>query len=113
MGESVAADDITGRNNCPAHLRITALWLYDATKRHIYQVGPVPSRAEKETSNKGFRGIHCWIMIDGRRIKAKKIDALTRLTGIRAGTFRAARLRAKKEGDSETVTGGYSWGWML
>jgi len=32
LDETVAANDITGRNNCPLHLRITGIWQLGETQ---------------------------------------------------------------------------------
>jgi hypothetical protein len=78
MNDSVAADDIKGRNNCPEHLRIIASW-------HIERPWATHSTKPKK----------CYAIIDGKKVLAESYRDLATKLGVDYSNMLKAKRKTK------------------
>ena len=116
LDETVAADNINGRNDCPLYLRITGLWEKYATtgERWTYQNGGALKEGfrQEEKRAEGRPSLIAWAEIDGE-IVVKPIKELAQLIG--AGEYSLHSKRSKVLSRDPTATEstllGHRFGW--
>jgi hypothetical protein len=110
--KTVAADDITGTNECPGWMRISSTWLYDYVNRCSIQNG---SRLMRDDDNCGlgrdYKKIRCWVIVDGEKKYVARIMDLEKYIGLRPNALQKHRQKKIKQGLMETVSNGFLWGW--
>lgn len=103
-------DDITGANNCPVWMRITAVGMYEIDQRVSIMNGSRNSDSP-QGRGRGYKAIKCWAIIDGELVERDQIGMLGPLLGVRGNTLQKHRTAAMLLGKSETITNRTRWGW--
>ncbi len=111
LEETVGADDITGRNNCPIWKRISAIGCFAPDQRVSIMNGSRNSDHGMRRLGQDWEAVPCWIEIDGRVSDHKKIKDLEGFVGMSANTLRKHRRLAIERGCKEAITNGKRWGW--
>jgi len=110
MGDTVAADDTTGRNSCPVWMRITAVGQYPRDQR-VSIVNGSRSVPITSSSNPKYNNIPVWIEVNGEIIEKPRIEDLCDYINASHKTLQNHRWKATNKGLSETVSFGFRWGW--
>jgi hypothetical protein len=114
--ETIAADDITGSNECPRWMRITATWSMDFQHRSAYLSGSFWrdqfTEEEKAPVNRKHNEKSLWFIINGTRIVASYRDA-ARLLHIGQNAISVAKHRTLEANPNatESVVLGVRFGW--
>lgn len=110
LDETVGADDITGRNNCPVWQRISAIGCYEPAQRVSIMNGSRNSDTPMGRG-RGYKAVRCWAIIQGELVEKDQIGLLGPLLGVRGNTLQKHRTAAIFIGKGETVTNRIRWGW--
>lgn len=116
LEETVAADNINGRNDCPIQLRITALWQKYKTsaERWTFQNGGALKEGfrAQEKRAEGRPAIIGWIEIDGE-IYVGPMKSLAELIGAGEYSLHSKKSKATKLDPkaTEATMSGYRFGW--
>ena len=115
--QTVGADDITGRNECPMHLRISAIAMLPMNERRAYLGVELRSFSHGFAPGEGKRGYiahkkkPAWAVLNGLLIIETTIAALSRRIKKNCNAMHNNKQEAMKAGLAETTISGIRYGW--
>lgn len=121
IDETVSAHDYdpknrTSRNNCPIHLRITAMQLMDFCEAVRFQNGTLYKQLDYAKRGKWVKGgkghrIYVWAILEGVTKAYTSIVALADASGVSKRTLTRYKREAVLEGKDRTECVGLTFGW--
>lgn len=106
---TVAANDITGRNDAPEFLRITAQWM--RVKDSGAQAVKPPAAHKRGQHGRAYKWSTYWAEIGGE-IVPMTMGELAKYLESTVGSMGRYRAWAQRAGKHEAVIKGKRWGWL-
>jgi len=110
LEETVGADDIRGRNNCPVVLRITAIHQLDYDARVTFQRCDVRYCVEKEEKKHTRKRLGMWALINGKVVATDSHDLAERLS-VKYQSISSMKSKAQHDGNISAKIAGVIFWW--